>query len=123
MTHTPAPWKFENLNQELEYDPSYEVTAPSFMFVSETRKDFINTLFDDTCYYPTAPSKEDAEHIVRCVNSHDELIAALEDAEPLIWDACDGYYRSGMFKTMDEALEKYHTPIVKLISKAKVDQK
>jgi len=35
---------------------------------------------DDMNYYPSAPNEVEMKHIVKCVNSHDALLAACEKA-------------------------------------------
>ena len=47
-----------------------------------------------------------------------ELEEALADAEPLVWDACSSYHKSGMFKSLDAALDKYHKSLVKVQNQA-----
>lgn len=37
-------------------------------------------VFLDTNFYPIAPTKEQAVHIVKCVNAHDKMVEALREA-------------------------------------------
>lgn len=47
-----------------------------------------------------------------------QLVEALRDAEPCVWDACSNYHKTGMFKSLYDALEKHHKPIMEAISAA-----
>ena len=59
--HTALPWSFEAEGAD------YAVRGANG-----------ELLILDTCYYPSAPFPEDAAFIVRAVNSHDDLVEALE---------------------------------------------
>lgn len=100
--HTPTPWVFKDLAKEYndEGSPSYEVCG------GDGKTTY---LFDDTAYYPSAPSKDDAAHIVKCVNTHEELLGVLEEAREFVDSNSEPWYKSGqellsrIDKTINEA--------------------
>ncbi len=57
--HTPTPWRIHSINKTLVIESKY-----------------LHTIVATTGYDPIA----NAAHIVRCVNSHDALVKALEVA-------------------------------------------
>ncbi len=65
--HSPLPWSLD-----IEGD-DYSVRDARTI-----------TLINDTSYYPSAPDREDAAFIVKAVNMHQELVAALRLALPWV---------------------------------------
>lgn len=63
MTHTPTPWRIEP-----EPDDEYIIRGANDEWIA-----------NNTPYYPSAPSGDDAAFIVKAVNSHDKLVEALRD--------------------------------------------
>lgn len=61
MTHSPIPWKIKIIRDD------YTVSDSSN-----------ETIIENEAYNEIVPSYEDAEFIVKSVNSHDELVAALQ---------------------------------------------
>lgn len=59
--HTPTPWVLDD-----DGDGDYKIISEDGRLIAV-----------ETSYYPIAPSIEDAAHIVKCVNMHDELVGAL----------------------------------------------
>jgi hypothetical protein len=72
--HTPAPWKYRKARNVERPFIIIDCTKINPYFVAE-----LNGGCDDT-------AKANAEHIVKCVNLHDELVAGLMDAHPHIAD-------------------------------------
>jgi len=67
MKHTPTPWKVIKNKEEDRYE----------VYGSDSKdQNACDWIMCDETYYPTAPTIEDAEYIVQCVNSHDELLEA-----------------------------------------------
>lgn len=63
--HTPTPWVLDD-----DGDGDYKIISEEGRLIAV-----------ETSYYPIAPSVEDAAHIVKCVNMHDELVEALKWAK------------------------------------------
>jgi hypothetical protein len=61
MKHTPTPWEFRDNGSDNGLDPC-------FCVVGEPREYGLVDHF----------ATENAEHIVKCVNAHDEIVAALK---------------------------------------------
>ncbi len=68
LKHSPTPWRF--LIKPYTNGVEYSVEQKEAGHLS---------LFDNEIYENRAPSIEDAEFIVRCVNSHQALFTALKD--------------------------------------------
>jgi hypothetical protein len=65
MSHSPTPWRIVDQSGQMGEEPDYAVYGGP------------DCIMQDASYYPSAPSREDAEFIVKVVNAHDELVAAL----------------------------------------------
>lgn len=74
--HTPTPWRIE------EDGPDYSVVGPG-------PNDFIMC---DTCFYPSAPTRSDAEFIVHAVNNHEALVAMVDQLQGLISEDDDSLH-------------------------------
>lgn len=64
--HTPLPWVFEEIKENPRN--TYRVFYTNIY----------EPILDDSHYEETAPKKEDAEFIVRAVNSHYQMLEALK---------------------------------------------
>lgn len=62
MKHTPTPWTLDEYKYELEYDYKISMQGGRYCLLAGI-------------------SKENAEYIVQCVNSHDELLEALKQTD------------------------------------------
>lgn len=69
--HTPTPWTFRPEAKDEDGEPAF------FSIYDSRGREVANTAGGN---FPTNIEKRNAEHIVRCVNAHDELVAALRDA-------------------------------------------
>lgn len=74
--HTPTPWELDD-----DGDGDYKIISEEGHLIAV-----------ETGYYPIAPSIEDAAHIVKCVNMHDELVEVIERLLPI---AEDGEFQYG----------------------------
>ena len=80
MKHTPTPWKVIKNKEEDRYE----------VYGSDSKdQNACDWIMCDETYYPTAPTIEDAEYIVQCVNSHDELLEAAKWALDAFSDPAD----------------------------------
>ena len=85
MEHTKTPWKDNSFRQDNIDHPAQAVwTADGESFICSTRAPHDK--------FTGAPSTRqahiNARHIVRCVNSHDALVAALEKSVQRIGQLC-----------------------------------
>jgi hypothetical protein len=96
--HTPAPWSVDSTRNEGEYGdggPDPRSGFDSFvimdsegraLFDSLNRDGTLTEITEDGDAYEghfhawDAAAKRDAEHVVRCVNAHDDLLAAATQA-------------------------------------------
>ncbi len=66
--------------------------------------------FNTDEYNQRLPRKANLEHIVRCVNSHDDLLAALKELRDM--DFCESYneaYLTAVLRRADAAIAKATT--------------
>jgi hypothetical protein len=77
MKHTPTPWE---VNPEL---PGLIIGDDGTEVVAATTRGAFEY---GTQEAPNLKQKTDAEHIVKCANTHDELVAALRRAVSIIED-------------------------------------
>ena len=70
MNHTPTPWTQDDRR----------ILDPQGRQIAVCHSDFIGKV----------SGAQDAAHIVKCVNAHDELVAALRQAERFVWHQVDG---------------------------------
>lgn len=67
---TPTPW---TITFDDDKDHDYTIRGADGEFIA-----------NDTCYYPSAPNEADAIFIVKAVNNHDDLLAALRKVRSLL---------------------------------------
>lgn len=107
LKHTPTPWKF-SLSIERDFLGIYPDTgkkeAPIAKMPEYIRKDVMAA---------------NAEFIVRAVNSHDEMLAALQDAESAI-SASISYYGTDAALS---ALKSVRAAISKAIGASPADER
>lgn len=105
MAHSPTPWTITE-DKTSSFGPSYTVRDAKGKW-----------LLNDTLYYPSAFSREDADFIVRAVNAHDDLVKALGDLYAVVWGECPSLLNedSGGDASLDMR-------ICELLSKAKEAQ-
>ena len=77
MTHAPTPWHLEDRGGD------YYVYSQRLTPLGD------NLLMCDESYYPSAPDRDTALFIVRAVNAHAALVAALESVVALIHEGGD----------------------------------
>jgi len=70
--HTPTPWKIIDYVNAIS-EPSVRIEGANG-----------DTVADDEPYYPQPITPENAAHIVKCVNMHDELVEALKKCGMLL---------------------------------------
>ena len=84
--HTPTPWEARFIPAQAGQDSTYEIVRTG-----------CDTAIA-TVHWPGLPLEADAEFIVRAVNSHDDLLAALELVAPELHRL---YLHSRTFKECD----------------------
>ena len=84
--HTATPWSVDPENAR-------KVIGADGSFVADC-----NGLADEDC------DAANAAHIVRCVNSHDALVSALQSAEMVFREAGIGIQARGEYKQVCDAL-------------------
>lgn len=90
MTHTPTPWRIEDWHGDTQ--------------ITGSNGDLICI---DTTFYPVAPSIDDMNHIVKCVNMYDALVEALRELLELTGDPeNDADECESVFVTARETLKK-----------------
>lgn len=80
MTHTPTPW----IVKEKQKGRFYRI-------MSEDNKSIADVWLGNDGDQ-SQPVKQDAEHIVKCVNAHDDLVNALKGILPLKGACPDGIW-------------------------------
>lgn len=81
--HTQTPWELGYKNDEYSKDELVIVGPPEMIDGEEMKEVICGTIMEDL----------NAQHIVKCVNSHDELVALLEESLIFLTDHNDLYRR------------------------------
>lgn len=69
MTHTPTPW---------EVDPRKPMAGTNYKFFRSTIQG-TDKIFGKINGHTMAKAEANASHIIKCVNNHDALVAALSE--------------------------------------------
>jgi hypothetical protein len=94
----PRPWKLD-----------YEIEAGGISYIIDATGHGVASLYDNTLHgKPVMDSQSNAELIVRAVNTHDQLVEALEEALEAV-EELNGEFQSGW----DETIEKIEAALKK----------
>ena len=85
MTHTPTPWNMKIWDYSLATPPRKELNIENnASLIATLQCDFVG---DNPFIIPMAEAEANAAFIVRCCNSHDQLVNLLELCEPFLRNA------------------------------------
>jgi hypothetical protein len=111
LEHTPTPWEFDEVHSQ---------SGRCFRIGSRAQLDYKRTLsegnsrrlpsyaclYDDGHYGGDSPAAANAAFIVKCVNAHDDLLAALKALLPEGWGDDETMYHMPGVKQACEAIAK-----------------
>src|SRR5574338_734622 len=106
MSHTPTPWKLseEGIIAAQSATPATAGGAPNPALLRTPVIALPPVDYPDYSQFKTSDWDADAAHIVRCVNVHDQLVAALQYVRQFYQDNFD--VMPVAFQTVDNELEK-----------------